>query len=71
MLKSPLPGHGHPDTYLTHFEVDGERVLVPDGPARNGAVHAIGKVLDPRGRKHGRHVCDIVEEEEGVHEWED
>lgn len=71
VLKSPLPGHGHPDTYFTEFEVDGERVVVSDGPARNGAVHAIGKVLDPRGRKHGRHCGHDAVYEQEEYNWED
>lgn len=68
VVKSPIPGQS--DSYLTSFEVNGERVLIGDGIARNGAVHAIGKLLDPRGKKHGHH------EEAGVqgsamHDWED
>ncbi|KAH7927713.1 FAS1 domain-containing protein [Leucogyrophana mollusca] len=47
--KLPVPG---PPRYFTTFRVNGEEVGPFDVPARNGALHVITKLLDPRGHRH-------------------
>lgn len=64
--KIPLPG---PARYFTRFMVNGRDVGPYDIPARNGALHVITTLLDPRGhhkedhKHHGRESVDI--------DWED
>lgn len=63
--KIPLPG---PARYFTRFMVNGRDVGPYDIPARNGALHVITELLDPRGhhkghKHHGHHSVDV--------DWED
>ncbi|KAG1754147.1 FAS1 domain-containing protein [Suillus lakei] len=61
--KIPLPG---PARYFTRFMVNGRDVGPYDIPARNGALHVITNLLDPRGHhkeKHGHELVDL--------DWED
>ncbi|KAG1760056.1 hypothetical protein EDD22DRAFT_980795 [Suillus occidentalis] len=64
--KIPLPG---PSRYFTRFTVNGRDVGPYDIPARNGALHVITNLLDPRGhhkddyKHHGHELVDV--------EWED
>ncbi|KAG8217366.1 hypothetical protein J3R82DRAFT_5461 [Butyriboletus roseoflavus] len=41
----PIPGFSR---YFTGFKVDGHRVELFDIPARNGALHVLSTILDPR-----------------------
>lgn len=50
--KIPLPG---PPRYFTTFIVNGRHVGPYDIPARNGALHVITELLDPRGHHKGDH----------------
>ena len=55
--KIPLPG---PPRYFTTFMVNGRHVGPYDIPARNGALHVLTQLLDPRGhhkkgKKHKHH----------------
>ncbi|KAH8108185.1 FAS1 domain-containing protein [Cristinia sonorae] len=50
----PIPPH-HPPVYSKKFVVQGVPVKLLDVPARNGAIHVIDKVLNPRGKKDGHH----------------
>lgn len=57
--KSGLPVPGFP-RYFTRFQVNGHHVGPYDIPARNGALHVLSTILDPRkGRHHrgGRRDC--------------
>jgi hypothetical protein len=48
----PFPGPA-PAATRTHLFVSGTRVVLPDVPARNGAVHVIDRLLNPfRGSQH-------------------
>lgn len=64
--KIPLPG---PARYFTRFMVNGRDVGPYDIPARNGALHVITNLLDPRGhhkddhKHHGHESVDV--------DWED
>lgn len=64
--KIPLPG---PARYFTRFMVNGRDVGPYDIPARNGALHVITNLLDPRGhhkedhKHYGHESIDI--------DWED
>lgn len=54
VLKVPIPGHGHKTVqHWTRVVVNGQSVSFSDGVASNGAVHVIGKLLNPRARHPG------------------
>lgn len=59
-VSLPIPNRPH--RTVTHVYVNSQRVAVADIPALNGAVHVLGKLLDPRKK-----------DEKGVqgNEWED
>ncbi|KAG2133953.1 FAS1 domain-containing protein [Suillus cothurnatus] len=64
--KIPLPG---PARYFTRFVVNGHNVGPYDIPARNGALHVITNLLDPRGHHkedHKHHGHESVDAD-----WED
>lgn len=68
--KIPLPG---PARYFTRFMVNGRNVGPYDIPARNGALHIITNLLDPRGHhkdhKHHGHESGDVDQWEDWEEW--
>lgn len=72
--KIPLPG---PARYFTRFMVNGHDVGPYDIPARNGVLHVITNLLDPRGhhkeeRKHHGHESvdvDWKDWEEWLPQW--
>lgn len=69
--KIPLPG---PARYFTRFLVNGRNVGPYDIPARNGALHVITTLLDPRGHGHhkGHHNGHHKHHDEsGELDWED
>lgn len=75
--RLPIPGHKK-DIYTTKLFVNHQSVAVPDVVSRNGAVHIINKVLDPRPRHHHRLQKDdkggpgVTNQEDNVWEdWED
>ncbi|TCD59810.1 hypothetical protein EIP91_011407 [Steccherinum ochraceum] len=51
-VRSPIPPHH--SSYVKKFTAQGVPVKVHDVPARNGAVHVIDRLLDPR-KGHGGH----------------
>ncbi|THH31759.1 hypothetical protein EUX98_g2420 [Antrodiella citrinella] len=75
--RSPIPPHS--PSYFTRLIVNGVVVKAADVPARNGAVHVIDKVLNPRAHKGhhhhdpGRHITadGQVSEEDEWQGWED
>ncbi|KAI0075460.1 FAS1 domain-containing protein [Panus rudis PR-1116 ss-1] len=75
--RLPLPHH--PTNYVTKVFANGIPVSVPDGVARNGAVHGVGRILDPRGPKkhhgpggpHGEHDASFNVLDEKTGEWYD
>jgi hypothetical protein len=64
-LTLPIPGPKKPEAYSTKVVVDGQHVALSDLVARNGAVHVIGQLLDPR--PHHDHKNDF---ESGWEDWE-
>jgi hypothetical protein len=52
--RLPIPGHKK-DIYTTKLFVNHQSIAVSDVPSRNGAVHIINKVLNPRRRHHRPH----------------
>jgi hypothetical protein len=73
--RLPIPGHKK-DIYTTKLFVNHQSVAVSDVVSRNGAVHIINKVLNPRPRHHHRpHKDDkggpgVTNQEDG-NVWED
>lgn len=74
--RLPIPGHKK-DIYTTKLFVNHQSVVVPDVPSRNGAVHIINQVLNPRRRHHRPHKPkqseaghDFVDQGDN-NEWED
>lgn len=81
-FRSILP-HG----YVTKVFVNGQWVVAPDVPARNGAIHVVKRLIHPKGKgrhgKHGGHGHHFEGEEPRVgqytasddpeldHEWDD
>jgi hypothetical protein len=51
--RLPIPGHKK-DIYTTKLFVNHQSVAVSDVVSRNGAVHVINKILNPRPRHHLR-----------------
>lgn len=66
--KIPLPG---PARYFTRFVVNGHDVGPYDIPARNGALHVITNLLDPRGHHKEDHKHRGHEHESVDVDWED
>ncbi|KAH7906233.1 hypothetical protein BJ138DRAFT_1223351 [Hygrophoropsis aurantiaca] len=77
--KLPIPG---PPRYFTVLRVNGEEVGPFDIPARNGALHVISKLLDPRPPKdrdghhdghkhHGSHTKGYIQHVADWEDWED
>ncbi|KAG2061322.1 FAS1 domain-containing protein [Suillus hirtellus] len=74
--KIPLPG---PARYFTRFVVNGHDVGPYDIPARNGALHVVTNLLDPRdhhkgdhkyrGHEHGSLDVDWEDWEEWLPQW--
>jgi hypothetical protein len=64
-LTLPIPGPKKPEVYSTKVIVDGQHVALSDLVSRNGAVHVIGQLLDPR--RHHDHKEDF---ESGWEDWE-
>ncbi|KAF7971644.1 hypothetical protein HWV62_20684 [Athelia sp. TMB] len=63
--RLPLPHHAL-DVYTTLLFVNGQKVVVADVPARNGALHVLGRLVSPHPR-HGE-----VRAEGGVYDsWAD
>lgn len=75
--KLPLPGPHHPKSYTTEFFVNGQPVFFYDIPARNGAVHVIGKVLNPRAHSRQGSLSNHHDEsrpgwvDDAADDWED
>lgn len=67
-VKIPLPG---PARYFTRFVVNGHDVGPYDIPARNGALHVITNLLDPRGHHKEDHKHRGPEHESVDVDWED
>ncbi|KAF8136142.1 FAS1 domain-containing protein [Boletus edulis] len=64
--KWPIPGSAR---YFTRFKVNGRRVGLYDIPARNGALHVLSTILDPR---QGRdHYIDSGDDEAAWDDWEE
>ena len=64
--------------YTTAVFVNGQWVVAPDVPARNGVVHVVKKLISPKGKKHvpGHHAGEEEmfweQREEGEFDgWED
>jgi len=68
--KLPLPA---PSRYFTRFKVNGRDVGPFDIPARNGALHVITTLLNPRKGHghHGRHEHDGTDEDNSWDDWEE
>lgn len=72
-----------PHGYVTKVFVNGQWVVAPDVPTRNGAVHVVKRLIKPRG--HGKHgnghqvggdeqqqwVSMFTEDPDLDHEWDD
>jgi len=71
--RLPLPPHKQ--VYVSKVFVNGQPVGIPDVVARNGAVHVIGRVINPVKHHHGDHgghdefVDDPEEEWKGWEDW--
>ncbi|EDR11024.1 uncharacterized protein LACBIDRAFT_232955, partial [Laccaria bicolor S238N-H82] len=63
-ITFPIPGPRQPGRVTTRFLVNRQRVLLPDIVGLNGAIHVVGRILDPR--KHPHHG---VAENEGEDVW--
>jgi len=73
--RLPIPGHKK-DIYVTKLFVNDQSVVVSDVISKNGAVHVIDKVLNPRPRHHCPHKPQIDEDSldiipQDTNEWED
>lgn len=69
--KSGFPVPGFP-RYFTSFRVNGHHVGPFDIPARNGALHVLSTILDPRkGRDHHHDGGDGETEDDNEAAWED
>lgn len=67
----PIPGPHKPENYVTRFLANGQRVALPDLVGRNGAIHIIDRVLNPRGpRPPHPHEEKWVEWVNTPDEWE-
>ena len=66
--KTSLPLPRFPQ-YFTSFKVNGHRVGPFDIPARNGALHVLPTILDPR--KGHKHHSDSGDDEAAWEDWED
>lgn len=66
----PIPGHKK-DIYVTKLFVNHQSVAVSDVISRNGAVHIIDKVLNPRPFHHRPHKPEIDEDADDWEDWED
>jgi hypothetical protein len=58
-ITFPIPGPRQPGRVTTRFLINRQRVVLPDVVGLNGAIHVIGRLLDPR--KHPR--CGVTESE--------
>lgn len=58
-ITFPIPGPWQPGRVTTRFLINRQRVLLPDVVGLNGAIHVVGRLLDPR--KHPR--CGVAESE--------
>jgi len=77
--RLPIPGHKR-DIYITKLFVNHQSIAISDVPSRNGAVHIINNVLNPRPRHHrphkpkqneGDHDFDDEEDKDEWEDWED
>ena len=74
--RIPIPGHKK-DIYITKLFVNHQIVVVADVVSRNGAVHVINKVLNPRPPHHRPHKPESGfdfaprEDDDGWEDWED
>ena len=62
----PVPGYSR---YFTSFKVNGHHVGPSDIPARNGALHILSTIFDPR--KGRDHHADNGENEAAWEDWEE
>lgn len=62
----PVPGHSR---YFTNFKVNGRHVGPFDIPARNGALHVLSTILDPRRGRH--HHADNGDNAAAWEDWEE
>jgi hypothetical protein len=74
-VKRPLP-YPVPGAQRTRIVVNGVDVLVADVPARNGAVHVLGRLLNPmHGRRRHHHDYAVgteeVEIDQDAIDWEE
>lgn len=79
-LHLPVPGHPK-DIYFSYLAVNHQKVAFADGVARNGAVHVIHRVLNPRPHPHHPHKTKVANEaddetyddndDDGWDDWED
>ena len=58
-ITFPIPGPRQPGRVTTRFLINRQRVLLPDVVGLNGAVHVVGRLLDPRKHPH----CGVAESE--------
>lgn len=71
-VSIPLPGPRRPHRVVTKVWANGVQVGVPDVVAMNGAVHIMGRLIDPRGKK-GKHEHGegMASDPDDAIEWED
>lgn len=51
-ITFPIPGPRQPGRVTTRFLINRQRVLLPDIVGLNGAIHVVGRLLDPRKHPH-------------------
>ncbi|KIJ69613.1 hypothetical protein HYDPIDRAFT_36640 [Hydnomerulius pinastri MD-312] len=70
--KLPIPGPARlaPARYFTRFIVNGRDVGPFDIPARNGALHVITSLLDPRKGHHGHKRPEKENDDAAWEDWE-
>jgi hypothetical protein len=76
-FKLPFPRHHRAERYSNVLFVHGQRVILADAVASNGAVHVVHKILNPRPhhchrrKKHDKAPEDDVDEDGEWEDWED
>jgi len=67
-LHLPIPGHAR-DIYFSNLVVNRQRVAFADVVARNGAVHILSRVLNPR--PHHPHKPEVINSSNGIYDEDD
>ena len=69
-IRLPIPGHERKLGHITKVLVNGQPVSAFDGPALNGALHVVDKLISPHSKKPKPH-SEEFSNDAGDDDWED